>query len=82
MSRLSMWLLAVLVPVLALSLLAGRVWINPLHPPFPAAMAILWQLRLPRACLALAVGAGLGGAGAAMQAYLRNPLADPGLFGI
>ena len=32
--------------------------------------------------IALAVGAGLGGAGAAMQGYLRNPLADPGLFGI
>ena len=32
--------------------------------------------------LAIFVGAGLGGAGAAMQGYLRNPLADPGLFGI
>ena len=32
--------------------------------------------------LALIVGAGLGAAGAAMQGYLRNPLADPGLFGI
>jgi iron complex transport system permease protein len=28
------------------------------------------------------VGAGLGASGAAMQGYLRNPLADPGLFGI
>ena len=32
--------------------------------------------------LALVLGAGLGAAGAAMQGYLRNPLADPGLFGI
>jgi len=32
--------------------------------------------------LAVTIGAGLGGAGAAMQGYLRNPLADPGLFGI
>jgi iron complex transport system permease protein len=40
------------------------------------------ELRLPRAVLALVLGAGLGGAGAAMQGYLRNPLADPGLFGI
>ena len=43
---------------------------------------ILAELRLPRAVLALVVGAGLGAAGAAMQGYLRNPLADPGLFGI
>jgi iron complex transport system permease protein len=39
-------------------------------------------LRLPRAVLALVIGAGLGASGAAMQGYLRNPLADPGLFGI
>jgi len=32
--------------------------------------------------LAIVIGAGLGAAGAAMQGYLRNPLADPGLFGI
>jgi iron complex transport system permease protein len=45
-------------------------------------MVILFELRLPRALLAIVVGAGLGAAGAAMQGYLRNPLADPGLFGI
>jgi len=32
--------------------------------------------------LAIVIGAGLGASGAAMQGYLRNPLADPGLFGI
>jgi len=73
--------LALLLAV-PLSLLAGRVWIDPLDPVLPAAPAILFELRLPRAALALVVGAGLGGAGAAMQGYLRNPLADPGLFGI
>ena len=71
--------LAITVP---LSLLAGRVWIDPFDPQIPAAAAILFELRLPRAVLALSIGAGLGGAGAAMQGYLRNPLADPGLFGI
>ena len=71
-----------LLIALPLSLLAGRVWINPLDPHTQNAAIILLQLRLPRAVLALAVGAGLGGAGAAMQGYLRNPLADPGLFGI
>jgi len=45
------------------------------------AATIVWQLRLPRALLALLVGAMLGGAGAALQGYLRNPLADPGVLG-
>ncbi|MEO0642990.1 MAG: iron ABC transporter permease [Pseudomonadota bacterium] len=74
-------LLAVLVP---LSLLAGRVWIDPFAgiASTPNAALILMELRLPRAVLAVVIGAGLGAAGAAMQGYLRNPLADPGLFGI
>ena len=63
-----------------LSLLAGRVWLDPWSTPNAA--VILAELRLPRALLAVTVGAGLGAAGAAMQGYLRNPLADPGLFGI
>ena len=75
-------LLLGLAVALPLSLLAGRVWINPFDAHTANAAIILLQLRLPRAVLALAVGAGLGGAGAAMQGYLRNPLADPGLFGI
>ena len=43
---------------------------------------ILWQIRLPRALLALLVGGGLGLSGAVLQGALRNPLADPGLLGI
>ncbi|QIL90249.1 iron chelate uptake ABC transporter family permease subunit [Microbulbifer sp. SH-1] len=43
---------------------------------------ILWQLRLPRAALALLVGAALGMGGAAMQGMLRNPLAEPALLGV
>ena len=75
-------LLAALALAVPLSLLAGRVWIDPFDPQTRNATVILLQLRLPRAVLALVVGAGLGSAGAAMQGYLRNPLADPGLFGI
>jgi iron complex transport system permease protein len=67
---------------LPLSLLAGRVWLDPFDPHLRNAAVILIELRLPRAVLVLIVGAGLGAAGAAMQGYLRNPLADPGLFGI
>lgn len=43
---------------------------------------ILWQIRLPRALLAVLVGGGLGLSGAVLQGALRNPLADPGLLGI
>ena len=43
---------------------------------------VMREIRLPRAILGLAVGAGLGLAGAALQGYLRNPLAEPGLIGI
>lgn len=82
MNRATVWLLVALAVLVPLSLLAGRVWINPLDPDTRNAAIIILQLRLPRAALALVVGAGLGSAGAAMQGYLRNPLADPGLFGI
>nr|WP_189984838.1 iron ABC transporter permease [Streptomyces capoamus] len=43
---------------------------------------IVWQLRVPRALLAALVGAGLGVVGAAVQALVRNPLADPYLLGV
>jgi iron complex transport system permease protein len=43
---------------------------------------IIWDIRIPRALLALAVGAGLGLAGAITQALFRNPLADPSLLGV
>ena len=82
MSRPALLLLGAVALAFPLSLLAGRVWIDPFHPVLAAAPTILFELRLPRGVLALVVGAGLGGAGAAMQGYLRNPLADPGLFGI
>lgn len=82
MTRLNLTLLALIALAVPLSLLAGQVWIDPFDPQAANAGVILMDLRLPRAVLALAVGGGLGAAGAAMQGYLRNPLADPGLFGI
>jgi iron complex transport system permease protein len=45
------------------------------------AFAILIELRLPRAALALVYGATLGAAGAAIQALFANPLASPDLTG-
>ena len=43
---------------------------------------VMQEIRLPRAILGAAIGASLGLSGAAMQGYLRNPLAEPGLLGI
>ncbi|GHA18819.1 sugar ABC transporter substrate-binding protein [Devosia pacifica] len=47
-----------------------------------AAENIVWMLRLPRVLLAAAVGGGLAIVGVAMQAVVRNPLADPYVLGI
>ena len=78
--------LLVLVAALSgLSLTAGRVWV-----PWSAwasagadpRWAIIFDLRLPRTQLGIAVGAALGASGAALQGYTRNPLADPGLLGV
>ena len=45
------------------------------------AVAVL-DLRLPRTVAAIVAGAGLGVAGAVVQAVTRNPLADPGILGV
>lgn len=47
----------------------------------PLLIAVMQEIRLPRALLGLLVGGALGMAGAAMQGFLRNPLAEPGLIG-
>jgi iron complex transport system permease protein len=44
--------------------------------------AIVWALRLPRVALGFLVGGVLAVAGAALQALVRNPLADPYLLGL
>lgn len=83
MKPLTIGLLVLLLLAACLSVAAGKVWV-----PLDAWTAadprsiIIVELRLPRTVLALAVGGGLGLSGAVMQGYLRNPLADPGLFGV
>lgn len=83
MKRLTLGLIVLLLIAAALSVAAGKVWV-----PLDAWTAddprsiIIVELRLPRTVLALLVGAALGLSGAVMQGYLRNPLADPGLFGV
>lgn len=75
---------ALLVVLAGLSMMAGRVWVpfsDWLDPSDPR-WAIIFELRLPRTILGVAVGAALGMSGAAMQGYTRNPLADPGALGV
>jgi iron complex transport system permease protein len=67
-----------------LSLMAGKVW-APLSAWVDTSdprWAIIFELRLPRTLLAILVGAALGMAGAALQGYTRNPLADPAVLGV
>src|SRR4051794_39265783 len=46
------------------------------------AAMVVRTLRIPRALLAVLVGAGLGMSGAALQGSMRNPLAEPYLLGV
>lgn len=52
------------------------------YDPSDDAHLLLRNRRLPRAALALLVGAALGAAGVVMQSLTRNPLAEPGLLGV
>ncbi len=45
-------------------------------------IAVVWQLRLPRAVLGAAVGASLAASGAAFQGVFRNPLVNAGILGV
>ena len=47
-----------------------------------AARLVVTEIRLPRAILGLLIGGVLGLAGAVLQGYLRNPLAEPGIIGV
>lgn len=81
-----------------LVLLAGGVVISLMVGAKPLSAATIWaaltspdgsynhtavlEARVPRTILALAVGSALGLSGALIQAFTRNPLADPGILGV
>ncbi len=65
---------AFLSPMAVLRALAGR--------GDDLARTVVWDIRLPRTLVGMAVGAGLAASGVAMQAFFRNPLASPGLLGV
>ena len=75
--------------LLALSLASGSLPLSfkevtgALHPGEPSlAHDVIFELRLPRALSAFAVGGLLALAGAMLQVLLRNPLADPYVLGV
>ena len=63
------------------SIRAG-VGVSTPETPSLAVQSIVRDLRLPRALLALLVGAGLALVGVLLQTVTRNDLADPFLFGL
>ncbi len=86
--------LAALLLALVAVLFAGSLLSGPLPVSAGQALVALFgndgtplavvmrEIRLPRALLAVMIGASLGLSGAAMQGFLRNPLAEPGLIGV
>ena len=83
--------LSIAVSVGAVAVPTGTVWSVLLNKVSPGLIeqtwsqgreAIVWDIRFPRALLAIMVGAGLALVGASLQAVTRNQLADPHLLGI
>lgn len=75
----------------SISLPADQVWgilLHRLHPALaepvwsPVRETIVMNVRLPRVILCGVIGAGLSVCGMALQALVRNPLADPMLLGV
>lgn len=64
-------------------ILANSVFPGLVEPSWPSTYAtIVLDVRLPRVLMGCVVGAGLAVVGTALQALVRNPLADPFLLGI
>jgi iron complex transport system permease protein len=85
--RLNIALTALIVALAIASMLVGAARLSPrealagLLDGDGMAGIIVRDIRLPRTLLALLIGATFGLAGAALQGLLRNPLAEPALFG-
>ena len=62
--------------------LPGRALIDAFTCAGGADATLVRNLRMPRVILAFLVGGTLGLSGAALQALVRNPLADPYLVGL
>lgn len=81
--------LVVLLILLVLSVMVGSTAITPaavwdalFRPSADIDQFAIRDYRLPRTIVGLVVGVALGVSGALIQALTRNPLADPGIFGV
>ncbi|MHC3815956.1 ABC transporter permease [Streptomyces sp. CB02488] len=70
------------VMVGARSIAPGTVWDALFHFDDSDEHVMVRELRVPRTVIGLVVGAALGLSGALIQAFTRNPLADPGILGV
>jgi iron complex transport system permease protein len=86
------WFVVAVVVFVAAAGLSVMVGANPMSPGTvldtvlgggtDESRYLVWDQRIPRTAAGLAVGAALGVAGALIQAFTRNPLADPGILGV
>ncbi|MGM7636518.1 FecCD family ABC transporter permease [Bacillus sp. Hm123] len=82
-------MMVVTLVLIILNLSIGTLTIHPIHS-MQTLMGfgseeqhiLIFDFRLPRAIVAIAVGMALSTSGAILQALARNPLADPGIIGI
>lgn len=88
--------LCLLLALLIVALAAGRVAISPAEiatllwaklsntpHTLPATFdAVIFEIRAPRACAAVLIGAALAAAGAVFQNLFRNPLVSPDILGV
>lgn len=90
-------LMVVLIASMVVAIVVGSVGITPsliMHVllqklgiatdgvPTRAEQIIIWEIRVPRALLAATVGASLAVSGAAIQALVKNSIADPYILGV
>jgi len=80
---------ALLLSAVALALMFGATTQTPIEVVdaivdrgSPLNRTIVWELKLPRVLIALAVGASLAASGTLLQGVTRNPLADPHVLGL
>lgn len=71
-----------IAPDVVARIVAGEIGLPVAESGSPAEHSIVWLIRLPRVILGVFVGAALAMSGVAIQALVRNPLADPYLLGI
>lgn len=69
-------------PDMVVRIIAGELGVRTPEVWSESDHSIVWLIRLPRVILGIFVGAALALSGVAIQALVRNPLADPYLLGI